>query len=186
MLASLSNLLPAGQDATASFAQVGYGTRIGVQSGDEAEEDDCAEEDNEEEDNELVAAALFVQAIEWGLVYKWSFPEYVILYVFRSPGGAVTIKNEDLVQQVHTEIMPGPHWYLWVVAVDPEGQGQGIGTILLKPGLESADADQLPCFVETHAEQNLPFYQKQGFELVRCEQVPGFDLHFWCFVREPR
>jgi hypothetical protein len=43
----------------------------------------------------------------------------------------------------------------------------------------------VPCYVETHAEENLPFYQNKAFELVRIEQVPGFDLRFWCFVREP-
>jgi ribosomal protein S18 acetylase RimI-like enzyme len=97
-----------------------------------------------------------------------------------------TTRNEELVMQVHEEIMPGAHWYLWAIAVDPDRQGQGIGTILMQPGLEHADAQQLPCYLETHDEKNLPFYQKQGFDMVRSEQVPGSELRFWCFVREPR
>jgi ribosomal protein S18 acetylase RimI-like enzyme len=95
------------------------------------------------------------------------------------------IKNEELVMKTHREIMPGPHWYLWAIAVDPEKQSQGVGSILIQPGLQAADAQQVPCYVETHAEENLPFYQNKAFELVRIEQVPGFDLRFWCFVREP-
>ena len=96
------------------------------------------------------------------------------------------IKNEELVMKTHRELMPGPHWYLWAIAVDPDKQSQGVGSVLIQPGLQAADAQQLPCYVETHAEQNLPFYQKRGFELVRTVQVPGFDLRFWCFVRELR
>ena len=97
-----------------------------------------------------------------------------------------TTRNEELVLQVHEEIIPGAHWYLWAIAVDPDRQGQGIGTILMQPGLERADAGaQLPCYLETHDENNIPFYQKQGFDMVRTEQVPGSELRFWCFVREP-
>jgi GNAT superfamily N-acetyltransferase len=97
-----------------------------------------------------------------------------------------TSKSEDLLLQVHGEIMPRPHWYLWAVAVDPDRQGKGIGTALIQPGLERADAQRLPCYVETHDEENMPFYLKHGFDLVRCEPVPGSDLRFWCLVREPR
>lgn len=97
-----------------------------------------------------------------------------------------TMKNEDLVLKTHEEIIPGRHWYLWAIAVDPDQQGKGIGTVLMHPGLESADGQQLPCYLETHDEKNIHFYLKRGFELVRTEQVQSSNLRFWCFVREPR
>lgn len=96
-----------------------------------------------------------------------------------------TMSSDDLLHQVHREIMTGPHWYLWGLAVDSDRQRQGIGTLLLRPGLARADAHHLPCYVETHDEQNLPFYEKQGFALVHTVQVSGPDLRFWCMVREP-
>jgi ribosomal protein S18 acetylase RimI-like enzyme len=95
-----------------------------------------------------------------------------------------TIKGDDLVHQVHEATMPGPHWYLFLIAVVPDQQSKGIGTALLQPGVESADAQHLPCYVETHDERNIPFYLKNGFDLVRTELVPGSDLRFWCFVRQ--
>jgi ribosomal protein S18 acetylase RimI-like enzyme len=95
------------------------------------------------------------------------------------------MKNEDLTLKIHEEIMPGPHWYLWALAVDPDQQSRGFGTILLQPGLNAAASQRLPCYLETHDERNIPFYKKNGFELVRTEQIPGFDLRFWCLVREP-
>jgi len=96
-----------------------------------------------------------------------------------------TMKGDKLVHQVHEEIISGPHWYLFIIAVDPDRQGRGIGTMLMQPGLEKADTQGLPCYVETHDERNVPFYLKHGFDLVRIELVPGSDLRFWCFLREP-
>jgi GNAT superfamily N-acetyltransferase len=93
---------------------------------------------------------------------------------------------EDYAAKVHGEIMPGPHWYLWGLGVDLDRQGQGIGTQLMEPGLTRADQQGLPTYLETHDEQNIAYYQKRGFELVRSERVPSIDLPFWCLVHQPK
>lgn len=46
--------------------------------------------------------------------------------------------------EVQKEILPGPHSYLWTLAVDPSFQGRGIGKSLLKPGLDRADEQDTP------------------------------------------
>jgi hypothetical protein len=56
----------------------------------------------------------------------------------------------------------------------------------LQPVLERADAGRLPCYLETHDHKNVAFYNKRGFELVRSENLPGYDLPFWCMVRQPK
>jgi len=93
--------------------------------------------------------------------------------------------SDDLILKVHSELMPNPHWYLWVIAVDPDHQGEGIGSRLLAPGFEQADTGKLPCYVETHAEANHTFYAGNGFELIHTQIVPGSDLTFWCYQRQP-
>ena len=90
---------------------------------------------------------------------------------------------EDWTQKVHAEAAPGPHWYLWSLAVDPLQQGRGLGSLLMQPGLRAADAQRLPCYLETHDERNLPFYRRHGFDLARAGTVPGSDLRFWGFLR---
>lgn len=98
----------------------------------------------------------------------------------------IAVQQDDAAQKAHEQIMPGPHWYLWMLGVDPGQQGIGTGCLLMQPGLDAADRQQLPCYLETHDEKNVPFYIKRGFELVHTQQIPGSDLRFWSFVRHPR
>jgi GNAT superfamily N-acetyltransferase len=58
-----------------------------------------------------------------------------------------------------------PHWYLNTLSIHPDRQRQGYGSALIAPGLERADADGLPCYLETQRQSNIPFYARFGFEL---------------------
>lgn len=94
----------------------------------------------------------------------------------------------EAASEAHERLMPQPHWYLMILGVDPSFQGQGVGGALIAPTLSRADADGLPCYLETSKERNLIFYRKHGFE-VRGEAkiVDGGDsVHVWMMVREPR
>ena len=46
-----------------------------------------------------------------------------------------------------------PHWYVFVLGVRPERQGEGLGRALLDPALARADRDRLPAYLETTKEQ---------------------------------
>ncbi|MGI8440515.1 MAG: GNAT family N-acetyltransferase [Thermoleophilaceae bacterium] len=59
-----------------------------------------------------------------------------------------------------------PHWSLQALGVHPRLQGQGSGRQLMLPALRSADADGLPCYVETSDPSNEGFYSRRGFEVV--------------------
>lgn len=63
--------------------------------------------------------------------------------------------------------VPGPRWYLGVLGVAPERQGQGLGTRLMQPVLERADREGLPVTLETGQPRNLPIYRRHGFEVLR-------------------
>ncbi len=92
---------------------------------------------------------------------------------------------EQYAEGIHKKLGPGPHWYLWGLAVDPPFQGQGIGTRLLQPVLRQADQHGLPCFLETHKAENVPFYEHSGFRVCYTQSIPGLDLPFWCMLRMP-
>src|SRR5690606_8664821 len=64
-----------------------------------------------------------------------------------------------------------PHWYLDVLATAPDLRRQGLATAALAPGLGRADADGLPAYLETADPATVPFYQRQGFEVVGTTEV---------------
>jgi hypothetical protein len=55
----------------------------------------------------------------------------------------------------------------------------------MQPVLRRADADGLPCYLETMKERNVPFYQKYGFEVVVDELVPKGGPRLWTMKRQP-
>jgi ribosomal protein S18 acetylase RimI-like enzyme len=98
----------------------------------------------------------------------------------------VVLPHDDVLQKAHAELMRAPHWYLWGLAVAPERQGEGLGGLLMRPGLEQADTGHLPCYLETFDEKNLPFYSKYGFEVASEAQLPKSDQRLWSLIRSAR
>jgi ribosomal protein S18 acetylase RimI-like enzyme len=89
------------------------------------------------------------------------------------------------VEGLRAKVAPGPHWYLAGIGVDPPDQGQGVGAALLRPGLDGAERERLPCVLLTNNEANLPFYRAHGFETVREGETPSGGPHAWAMVRNP-
>jgi ribosomal protein S18 acetylase RimI-like enzyme len=90
---------------------------------------------------------------------------------------------EYYLEKIHSRSVVGPHWYLWWLGVEPACQGQSIGSALMQPVLERAEAEELPCYLETDNEMNLPFYERHGFRVVRRVEVVKDGPHFWAMVR---
>lgn len=58
-------------------------------------------------------------------------------------------------------------WYLMLLCVDPSAQRSGIGAKLQESMLRSADAEATDCYLETQKPDNVPYYRRFGYELVR-------------------
>jgi len=78
-----------------------------------------------------------------------------------------------------------PHWYLLLLGADPLVQGKGVGTRLLQAGMARADAQGLPCYLETQKPENLAFYGRHGFAVTNTIEVPGAPT-VWTMQREPK
>lgn len=63
------------------------------------------------------------------------------------------------------------HWDLETMGIAPPAQGRGIGSRLIAAGLARADAQSLPCYLTTARAENVPFYERFGFQ-VEAERLP--------------
>ncbi len=77
--------------------------------------------------------------------------------------------------------LPGPHWYLGALGVDPGLHGRGIGSALLAAWLEGVDRGGWPAYLETDRVENVDFYQRVGFEVV--DETAIFGARVWCMRR---
>jgi GNAT superfamily N-acetyltransferase len=84
------------------------------------------------------------------------------------------------------KIVPGKHWYLQILGVDPDYQGKHYASRLLKPMLARADREGVPCFLETQLEKNVTLYQHFGFRVAEEGTIPGSNVYSWAMVRDEK
>jgi len=114
----------------------------------------------------------------------WRLWRALFLFGVRRMRQLMTIS--DYAEEQHRRGMPGEHWYLWAFGVDPDRQGRGVGGGLLQVGLDRADAERKPCYLEANNVLNVSFYQKRGFKVVNHGQAAGHEVTFWAMRREPQ
>jgi GNAT superfamily N-acetyltransferase len=84
------------------------------------------------------------------------------------------------------EHMPeDPIWFLDMVGVDPPFQGRGIGTALIRHGVELSAQTGVPALLETATPRNVPYYERSGFRVVDEGDAPDGGPHVWFMRRDP-
>ncbi len=95
------------------------------------------------------------------------------------------------------------HWYLQLLATHPDWQRQGLGAALMANQFETADAQGVPCHLETETLVNVAYYRRHGFDVHAEFDIPtgshehrfssfGGDPatevgpHMWGMLRTPR
>jgi GNAT superfamily N-acetyltransferase len=76
----------------------------------------------------------------------------------------------DQMKQNHPE---EPHWYLAVIGSDPSVRGKGYGQALMQSRLDRVDAEHAPAYLESSKYENVPYYERFGFEVTGEIVVPG-------------
>ena len=78
-----------------------------------------------------------------------------------------------------------PQWFLDHVAVAESERGRGIGSALIRFGLERAIDDDVTATLETSRSQNLPLYEHLGFETYLEADAPDGGPHLWFMRADP-
>jgi len=66
-----------------------------------------------------------------------------------------------------------PHWYLAFIGVDPDWQGRGVGSALLRSRLTGCDAARADAYLESSKVGNVALYKHFGFEPTAVVPVPS-------------
>jgi GNAT superfamily N-acetyltransferase len=89
--------------------------------------------------------------------------------------------------QARERDMVGACWYLFILGVEPKRQRRGLGGALMRPVLDRAEKSSVACYLETENQRNVPFYRKQGFDVVvNGEEAGNSGVRFWTFRRMPK
>jgi ribosomal protein S18 acetylase RimI-like enzyme len=107
-------------------------------------------------------------------------------YYFKIGRKAIKRQNKfyKLIRLKHKKLIPSPHWYLSIIGVKPEQQGNGFSRFLVDSMFRSIDKHRLPCFLDTNNEDNLPIYKRLGFNILQEFEIPDTNLVNWVMIRE--
>jgi GNAT superfamily N-acetyltransferase len=74
-----------------------------------------------------------------------------------------SLATERVVEKAHPAY---DHFLVWMLAVGPARQRQGLGGRLMREALAQADAAAAPTYLWTGNPDNLPYYRSHGFEIL--------------------
>lgn len=73
-------------------------------------------------------------------------------------------------------------WYLQFIGVRPSAQGLGLGGAAVRAGLDLAQAEGMPVYVEVMNPDNLGYYRHVGFEVIDEFDIPQAGPHVWAML----
>jgi GNAT superfamily N-acetyltransferase len=76
-------------------------------------------------------------------------------------------------------------WYLSIIGILPEFQGQGLGPGLIQNVLKKTDALGVRTYLETFTPRNILFYKRIGYQETRSFYEPTTQCDYCLMVREP-
>ena len=93
-----------------------------------------------------------------------------------------SLECNDFLMEHNKKNMTERHWHLIIIAVKPEFQSQGSGSLLMRNMLKSTEKSNYPYYLETQKENLLDFYAKFGFKIVEKIIVPKGGMPVWCMA----
>ena len=69
----------------------------------------------------------------------------------------------EKMEQRHPE---EPHWYLPILGVEPNAQGKGVGTELMRHAVARCDREGALAYLESSNPRNISLYLRHGFEVI--------------------
>jgi ribosomal protein S18 acetylase RimI-like enzyme len=80
-------------------------------------------------------------------------------------------RGKAVEEALHRAHPSARHWYLAALGTDPEAQGKGVGSALVRSGLERCDREGENAYLEC-LEPLVPYYERFGFEITGEIEMP--------------
>ena len=87
------------------------------------------------------------------------------------------------VEEARKRVAPVPHWYLMFLGVEASQPENVIREVLIEPMLCRADSRGMSCYLETHSENRLAFYEECGFRIGAAGRTSEGGPDFWAMTR---
>lgn len=131
------------------------------------------------DDGDAVAAWTTPESVDAGAVFAEIVPRVAEL------AGSRWAAYQEMESLLEPHRPTEPAWFLATVGVLPERQGKGLGSAVVRPGVEAARRAGVPAYLETSYAGNLPFYERLGFTVTAEVPLPGDGPRTWCLTRRP-
>lgn len=125
----------------------------------------------------------------WDPPNRWRYSrreELAMLPAFIRIFGLRSAKVRAIQEFMKREHPEEPHWYLAAIGSDPSVRGSGFGQALMRSRLDRCDAEHCPAYLESSKPENVPYYQRFGFEVTQRINLPGGGPPLWAMWRPPR
>ncbi len=137
--------------------------------------------------NNFEGIAIWLPGDKAEVTYRRGLPTGGFRFIFKM--GVEKMKKltiiSDYAAEIRNSVIQPPYMELSPIGVKPEYQGKGFGSKLLRPMMQRFDDEETICFLETQNPENIPIYEKLGFEIAKEGIVPECDLHHWGMMRTP-
>jgi ribosomal protein S18 acetylase RimI-like enzyme len=110
-------------------------------------------------------------------------PSFILGFGLRLTVGR---KLGDLLERMKRQHPEEPHWYLAVIGSDVIVRGKGFGQALMRSRLDRVDAEHAPAYLESSKPENVPYYQRFGFEVTGEIVLPEGGPTLWPMWRAAR
>jgi ribosomal protein S18 acetylase RimI-like enzyme len=80
-------------------------------------------------------------------------------------------RGKAIEDELHRAHPADPHWYLAALGTDPRAQGTGVGSALVRSGLERCDQEGEHAHLEC-LEHLVPYYERFGFRVTGQIEMP--------------
>ena len=121
-------------------------------------------------------------------VSTWQMIKFGALKAVYKLGAETMKKAENFIEfadKTQAVLIEEPHYHLTWLAVEPELQKKGIGTELMHAVLKKFSQENMKCFLDTQDKENVDYYKRFGFRLIKECQYADLDVPFWGILWDP-